>query len=496
MSTPFRRAERERRPVSAGVAFLAAGTWGSVLVTLGGYLTNDLPPGAIRDALSPLHWAYGHAAGRALGWCLVVVGLLVLARSWWRLVEAVRRGGSDEASRAGGVALARRAVIRWSLPLLVAPPLFSHDGWSYLAQGALTQSGRDPYVVTPGDMPELLTSMVDPIWRYTPTPYGPLPLTWGALCTEIIKEPTLLVWLQRVPCILGLVLTAWAVPRLAARLDVDPALASALTLASPFVLAHGIGGMHNDALVMGLASAALVIAARGGWKVGSAVVGVAAGVKFTAVIGAIPIALLSLPFFVPRRGRFVRLAAAGLIAAAVTVACGIPYGLGVGWIRALSVPGVVVTPASIPTAVGFALEHLVALVDENASGFVMPVTRAIGMALAVAVVLVAALVRPTGKLPSAMVTTALVFAAIVLLAPVVHSWYALTILPVGVLLAMRTGQVQLVVALGLASSLGVIWDSRLAGASLLVGAVIVATHELALRRPHQVPACVRAWVLG
>lgn len=477
-----------------GPSLTAQGVIGAVCVTLGGFLTNDLPPSPLRDAVAPLHWAYSTSTGRAVGWLLTFVGLSLLAAAWLGLVAQCRRA-SGESDQARAAALVRRLLVRWSIPLLVAPPLFSHDGWSYLAQGALTQSGRDPYHYTPGDMPELLTSMVDPIWRYTPTPYGPLPLTWGALCTEVTKDPIVLVWLQRVPVIIGLVLTAWAVPRLATRLGVNPALASALTLASPLMLAHGIGGMHNDALVMGLLACALVVTARGQWVWGATIIGIAAGVKFTAVVGVVPIVLLSLPAGVAWTKRLARLALGGIVAGIVTLVCGVPYGLGVGWVKALSVPGVVITPASIPTAIGVIVESVVGVFSESAAEPVMPVIRAVGMALAVALVVYLALTRPTGNLPSAMVTAAAVFAAVVLLAPVVHSWYALTVLPIGVFVALRSRRLGLVLALGLASVIGVMWDTRLAGASLLVAAVIVAAHLVVSRRPDRVPASLRAWLV-
>ncbi|MCT1604276.1 polyprenol phosphomannose-dependent alpha 1,6 mannosyltransferase MptB [Dermacoccus nishinomiyaensis] len=495
MSTAFPRAERPAQALTTSKGLTARGVVGSALAMLGGFMTNDLPPGPVRDVLAPLHWLYQQQLGRVAGWIIVAAGMLLLAWAWVDLVRATRHTPRDGVAQRAATAVVRRLTALWALPWLIAPPMFSHDGWSYLAQGALTQSGRDPYVVSPGEMPELLTSMVDPIWRYTPTPYGPLPLTWGALCTEVVKEPTVLVWLQRVPIIIGLVLAAWAVPRLARRLDVSPALASALTLASPLMLAHGFGGEHNDVLLMGLVTVALVWAAAGRWVWATVFVGIAAGVKFTAIVAVVPVVLLSLPVGVDLRRRFARLAQAGLLGALVTALCGIPYGLGVGWIRALSVPGVVVTPASIPTALGYLPRYFFGFISDEAGDLAMSLIRGAGMGLAVILVIWAALRRPTGKLPSAMVTNAGVFAAVVLLAPVVHSWYAFTVLPCGVLLAMRTRRIHLVMTLGVASALTVMWDTTLAGASLLVAAVVVASHQFALtRRRDDLPPRVRRWL--
>ena len=52
------------------------------------------------------------------------------------------------APAAPGSAAVRRITALWCLPRLVAPPLFSRDGWSYAAQGELTRIG--PYVWGPG----------------------------------------------------------------------------------------------------------------------------------------------------------------------------------------------------------------------------------------------------------------------------------------------------------------------------------------------------------
>ena len=62
--------------------------------------------------------------------------------------------------------------------------------------------------------------------------------------------------------LVGLVLLAWAVPRLAALVRRQPGLASCLVLASPLMIANGVAGLHNDLLMVGLMAAALVVAAR------------------------------------------------------------------------------------------------------------------------------------------------------------------------------------------------------------------------------------------
>ena len=47
---------------------------------------------------------------------------------------------------------------------MVAPPLFSRDGWSYAAQGELTRLGLSPYVWGPGILDGPIIEAVDPRW--------------------------------------------------------------------------------------------------------------------------------------------------------------------------------------------------------------------------------------------------------------------------------------------------------------------------------------------
>ena len=91
---------------------------------------------SVRDA--PHHLAWGLALSAA--------GLALLTWAWWDLRGAVRR-------EPAGLSRVRRAAAVWAAPLLLAPPLFSNDGWSYVATGVLTGQGRSPYAWTPAALP-------------------------------------------------------------------------------------------------------------------------------------------------------------------------------------------------------------------------------------------------------------------------------------------------------------------------------------------------------
>jgi len=74
---------------------------------------------------------------------LVYGGLLLLMRVWLRLAEIMKLHA--------GVALKKLwwMLALWSVPMIVAPPLFSRDVFSYAAQGEMTSYHLSPYLYGP-----------------------------------------------------------------------------------------------------------------------------------------------------------------------------------------------------------------------------------------------------------------------------------------------------------------------------------------------------------
>lgn len=106
---------------------MTRGVVGSLLVLLGGLVVATIPSGyAVAGLLQPLR---GSATGRMLGLVVVLVGLGMVASAWLRLCRLA--SSADEAGQSALLARVRAATVAWSLPLLLAPPLFSRDGWSY-----------------------------------------------------------------------------------------------------------------------------------------------------------------------------------------------------------------------------------------------------------------------------------------------------------------------------------------------------------------------------
>ncbi len=427
---------------------LARGFIGSLLVLGGGLVVSVVPESSWVGDSTPLQALRSGPVGRMVGLGVVMLGLGLLAHAWLELCRSASRDERD-------LRLPRLAAAWWSVPLLLAPPLFSRDGWSYAAQGVLVRIGLSPYEHGPVILGGPITEAVDVRWLATMTPYGPVPLAFGDALAHLTNDPWVLVVGHRGVALLGVVLLAWAVPRLAQWSGVNPALASAVVLASPLMMANGVGGLHNDLLMAGLMAVALVIAAERGWVWGAVVGGLAAGVKAPGGLVCLGVVLVSLPAAASMSARLRRFAAVATVSLATLLLAGWLVGTGHGWIAALTVPGEVNTVLSITTVVGQAVGS-------------MSVVRLLGTLATVATLLWVALRSSTGSRSGAIRSVAVAVGTVVVLGPVVHLWYFLWVLPFVATVRwsrpVGTAVLVLAVLLGLIAPL----DSSLHGAYLAI----------------------------
>jgi alpha-1,6-mannosyltransferase len=464
------------------------GFLGYVLVLLGGLVVSVLPGSHPLDAIAWRH----HTPGRLVGLTVVVLGLGLACWAWLELLRLVRATtGPDR------LPLVLRATGCWSLPLLLAPPMFSRDGWSYAAQGVMAHLDHSPYDVGPAVLAGSITEAVDPMWMDTPAPYGPLPLAWGDLAADLTRDPWALVVAHRLLAVLGLVLLAHAVPRLAAACGRDPALAAALVLPGPLVLAHGVAGLHNDLLMVGLMAWALAVAVEGRWVLAATLGGAAAAVKVPGGLVCLAVVLVSLPATAHLADRVRRAAQVAGVATATLLLSGVVTGLGLGWVHALGVPGVVRTPLSLTTQVGRVL-----LWAQEGLGVPGPsaleLVRLGGMLVALGFACAVALRARAGDPEVAVRTVGLALLALVLLGPVVHHWYLLWALPflAAVPLAPRA-EGALVAVVGLTGLVAPLDSSLQARGTDIVVAVLLVTgvaltqvvgHRRAVASPSRLPA--------
>jgi alpha-1,6-mannosyltransferase len=353
--------------------------------------------------------------------------------------------------------------------MMCAPPLFSGDGWSYVATGDLAGLGKSPYLWTPSALPLPLRSGVSPEWQFTPSPYGPLPLAWGGWFSHLTQDPWLLLAAYRLAAVLGVVLLAWAVPRLATRVGRDPVDASVLVVASPFVLVHGVGGLHNDVIMIALAVAALAVTGPRRWLAGAVLVGLATAVKAPGLVAVLGVVLLSLDARVGWLARIGRSAQVGGVTGAVVLATGWVTGLGTGWIGALSVPDHEYTVLSLSAVGGKVVRSALRHAGPDGVRMIHEVHPEIfAKRLGVVVLLLVGgwvLLRTRlGSPRHAVAAAGAVLLLAVVLSPVVHYWYFLWCVPVLACVPLRrSAGAALVAAIG------------------MLGLTAVADHALGIR---------------
>lgn len=328
-----------------------------------------------------------------------------------------------------------RTLLLWSAPLLVAPPMFSRDVYSYLAQSAMVNRGLNPYALGPADalgVDHPLVRGIPTIWRHTPAPYGPLFLTLGRPIDWIAGDDVVLgTLLHRGLAVAGLLMIMWALPRLASRCGVPPVFALWLGVANPLVLFHLVSGAHNEALMLGLMLVGLELALRrpepgAALVAGTALIAAAAQVKVPAVL-ALGFIIGWLAWHQHGRLREVMRAAALVsgVAVGTTVLIGLGTGLGFGWAGALGTPNVVRSWMSGVTEIGLlagVAGSLLGLGDHTTS--VLALTRLAGLATAAVLNLLLLWRCGQGRLDP-LAGTGIGLGAVVLLGPVVHPWYLL-----------------------------------------------------------------------
>ncbi|MGW7421617.1 polyprenol phosphomannose-dependent alpha 1,6 mannosyltransferase MptB [Streptomyces sp. NPDC054813] len=379
------------------------GLAGTAFLALGGETAGALP---VEDLLAP------SSVQAAFGLVGVYFGVVLLIAAWLLLGRLVR---SAEPPTPRQLLL---VLAVWAAPLLLAPPLFSRDVYSYLAQGAMVDAHMDVYTSGPAQLGGPLADEVAPVWQNTAAPYGPAFMGVASLLSGLTRgELPAGLFGMRLVALLGVGLMAAALPRLARHSGADPAAALWLGALNPLVLLHLVAGAHNDAIMLGLLGLGLV-AALGRWPfLGAVLVTLAALVKAPAALGLLAVIVVQ-----ARKGRSpVRATLTTAIASgATTVVATAVAGTGYGWIRALDTP---VSPHNwalsslLGRATGALLEHL----GSDLAPLAVPAWHLLGLALTAVTVLliwVRLRLRPVYAL-------GLSLAAVAAFGPAIRPWYAI-----------------------------------------------------------------------
>jgi len=330
---------------------ISLGTLGSLMILVGAFGAGGI---LVHDPIlghGPLSWIrYGH--GQMLATFTVYVGFALVMWAWIRLGRHVLAGRV-------GVRPVLIAAGCWAAPMLISPPVFTRDVFSYIGQGTLPLFGFDPYKFGPAVLEgrDVVVQNVHSLWQTTPAPYGPFGILVGKTVVSFTGENMIAsVIIIRLVLMLGLGLVLWSLPGLTKYLGGKLPVTMWLAIAGPMTVVHLVGGIHHDMMMIGFLTAGCLLTLRGKHVGGVALVSLAMTVKATAGI--------ALPFMVWIWANhlksvwwknFVRAGACAIgvfavVFAAVTLLVFGEFNL--GWIDGLRAPGLIVNYVSIPTGLG------------------------------------------------------------------------------------------------------------------------------------------------
>ena len=348
---------------------------------------------------------------------LVFGGLILLTRVWIGFLRHLNRHSGFPVKRVVLV------VVIWAVPLLVAPPLFSRDVYTYAAQGEMMSHHINPY----GYGPEVLgatpfNTLADAVWSGTESPYGPTFLSADGVLDQASGHQILAdLLLLRLLEIGGIALMVAATPTLARSLKRDPAHAVLLGAGSPLVLLSLVAGAHNEALMVGLLMAGLAVARRFGTVPGVILCALAAGVKSPAALGVLFLGWVWAGPGASTRRRIAHTVGAGMIALATLEVMSLISGTGWGWLRTTTTADASftgVTPVNVVARSVSIVSHVLHVPVSTMD--VRPVFSVLGLLIAIYVGYRLLLRSPDDGVVRCLGLTLLVLA---LLGPIVWSWY-------------------------------------------------------------------------
>ena len=454
-------------PGLVGTALVSVGALGIGWLPLTSQMLDHPLVSALRSTLG------GSLAARGF----VIIGLAVLLQAWLLL-------GSELLSRqrahdAPSVRQVLGVLAFWSAPLLLAPPMFSRDVYSYYVQGRVFGAGYDPTTIGIDVIPGWFDDGADPMWVESPTPYGPLFLLVERAVAEFAHPNAYLgALLFRLVAVAGVALMAYYVPILARLHGIDADRALWLGVLNPIVLMHFVSGAHNDALMVGLVVAGLALAAQQRCIWGAVAVSLAVAVK--------PIAIIALPFvgllWAGRDGGWIdRIRSwffAGIALVSTLASIFLVTDAGRGMVSAaFGTPSGVLTWLSPTTALGKIVGWLTTTLGltEDATP-ALTVIRLTGTVVAVGIVAFLIL-RPGGRSP--VRGAALALGAVVVLGPVVQPWYLLWFLPLFAATGLSLRELRVAVILTAAFTVHAMIESS-TNADNLFDAADIVTYVVAL----------------
>jgi hypothetical protein len=324
-----------------GVAHVRSERWAPALAALLAALLVVAAAEIVLDGaagLSPLipkspeiaGWLKG--IGERLGYRVFLIALLVSSCAYAGLIVLARGASGGQASAAllaGGRARAGVISKRWAIVLIAAlqlivfvgPILLSTDVFSYIAYARMgVEHGLNPYTHGP------VAIAGDPVFKYVGHDWERVATAYGPLYTLLSYPLAPLgvvgaLWGMKLEALLASAGTLALTWRCARARGFDPVAAILIVGTNPLFVIYGLGGAHNDLIMMLAMMAAVsltIIGTSNGRREAGAAAWVVAGALTKATVAVLlPFMIVSRRRIAPILGTVAALALAALIGYAV-----------------------------------------------------------------------------------------------------------------------------------------------------------------------------------
>ncbi len=294
---------------------------------------------------SPDIAAWLQGIGERLGYRVFLIALLVMSGAYAGLLVLARRAPVPAISKRGALIV----IAALQLIVFAGPILISTDVFSYIAYARMgVEHGLNPYLHGPNAIRgDPVFQYVGHDWLRVATAYGPLYtlLSYPLAPLGVVGA----LWAMKLEALLASAGTLALVWRCARARELDPVWAILVVGANPLYVIYGLGGAHNDLIMMLAMMAAVALT-----LVGSVTARREALAGATIVAGALIKATVAvlLPFMIlSRRRPAAILGALGALALAAVVGYG-AFGLqGINVVAALNRDAAFVSSDSFATEI-------------------------------------------------------------------------------------------------------------------------------------------------
>jgi len=243
-----------------------------LVISLAASKTGWLLPQSTRPIPGSLAGPFGNA-GLKIG----LAGLIVVFTLMFVSYVLIIRAAGQLSGRAVLMSIAGLNAL-----VLLAPPLFSTDVFSYLAYGRMSAlHGINPYLHGPRWIAlDPYFHFVGSQWKLVPTAYSPL-FTALSMALAPLDVAASVIAYKGIAAVSSLVIVVmvWNTARLR---GLEPVRAAALVGLNPVIAVYGVGGGHNDLLMLAVLTTGVYVLLRGRPRASGALIVAATAIKLSA----------------------------------------------------------------------------------------------------------------------------------------------------------------------------------------------------------------------